>query len=167
MYFLFCIRLERVNLKQIQGIAKVIGTLVTFGGALVMTLYKGPLINLLSSSKTSHHQNGTHSPQSPRHWISGTLFLLLGCLAWSSFFILQSVTLKRYPAEISLSCLICTMGALQGLVVALVAGHHSGVAAWAIGWDFRLYGPLYLVSMLHHNNFVSSSISNIDNLLHN
>ncbi|KAJ1376898.1 EamA domain [Sesbania bispinosa] len=136
------LRLERIDMKKIRSVAKVMGTLVTFGGALLMTLYKGPQIHLFYSPNTTQ-QHGTHSPQALKHWLSGTLFLLLGCVAWSSFFILQSITLKRYPAEMSLSSLICLVGAVQAFLVALVAEHHAGIAAWAIGWDFRLYGPLY------------------------
>ncbi|KAK7353170.1 hypothetical protein VNO80_18610 [Phaseolus coccineus] len=136
------LRLERVNVKEVRSLAKVIGTLVTFSGALLMTLYKGPEFNLFHSANTTHH-DGTHSPQVVKHWLSGTLFLLLGCVAWSSFFILQSITLKRYPAELSLSSLVCLSGVVQASVVAIVATRHSGLQAWALGWDFRLYGPLY------------------------
>jgi len=60
--------------------------------------------------------------------------------------ILQSITLKRYPAELSLSSLVCLSGVVQASVVAIIATRHSGLAAWALGWDFRLYGPLYTVS---------------------
>ena len=81
----------RVNVKEVHSQAKVIGTLVTFGGALLMTLYKGPQINLFYSPNTTHQQDGVHSPQGLKHWVSGTLFLLLGCVAWSSFIILQVV----------------------------------------------------------------------------
>ncbi|TKY74286.1 WAT1-related protein [Spatholobus suberectus] len=137
------LRLERVNVKKVRSLAKVIGTLVTFSGALLMTLYKGPQINLFYSPHTTHHQDGSHSPQVLKHWVSGTLFLLLGCVAWSTFFILQSITLKRYPAELSLSTLVCFAGASQAVVVALVATRYSGLGTWALGWDFRLYGPLY------------------------
>ncbi|XP_020227275.1 WAT1-related protein At4g08290-like isoform X1 [Cajanus cajan] len=137
------LRLERVNFKEVRSLAKVIGTLVTFGGALLMTLYKGPLINLFYSPNTTHHQDVSHTPQDLKHWVSGTLFLLLGCFSWASFIILQSITLKRYPAELSLSSLVCLSGALQASVVALVATRHSGLGAWALGWDFKLYGPLY------------------------
>jgi hypothetical protein len=58
---------------------------------------------------------------------------------------LQSITLKKYPAEMSLSTLICLVGALMSSVVAMVAERHSGAGVWAVGWDFRLYGPLYTV----------------------
>ncbi|XP_027368355.1 WAT1-related protein At4g08290-like [Abrus precatorius] len=135
------LRLERVNIKELRSQAKVAGTLVTFAGALLMTLYKGPQIHLFHHPNTTHHQDGSHSPQSHTHWLTGTLFICLGCLAWSSFYILQSITVKRYPAELSLSSLICLMGALQSAVVALIADHNP--RTWAIGLDYRLYGPLY------------------------
>ncbi|CAK8566391.1 unnamed protein product [Lathyrus sativus] len=136
-------RIEHVNIKQIRSIAKVIGTIVSFGGALLMTIYKGPQIHLFYSPNTAHHHAGSHDTQPLKHWVSGTLFVLLGCFAWSSFFILQSITLKKYPAEMSLSTLICLVGSLMSTAVALVAERHSGPGVWALGWDFRLYGPLF------------------------
>ncbi|XP_061341939.1 WAT1-related protein At4g08290-like [Gastrolobium bilobum] len=135
------LRLERVKIKELRSQAKVIGTLVSFGGALLMTLYKGPQMHLFHHSNTTHQQDGSLSPQSHTNWVKGTLFICLGCVAWSSFYILQSITVRKYPAELSLSSLICLMGALQSAVVALVADHNS--RAWAIGLDYRLYGPLY------------------------
>ncbi|KAL2317787.1 hypothetical protein Fmac_031663 [Flemingia macrophylla] len=137
------LRLERVRIKEIRSQAKVMGTLVTFAGALLMTLYKGPQFDLFHHPNTTHHQGGTHSAQNQNHshWITGTLFICLGCLAWSSFYILQSITVKRYPAELSLSSLICLMGALQSAVVALIADHNP--RAWAVGFNYTLYGPLY------------------------
>ncbi|KAI4307286.1 hypothetical protein L6164_030490 [Bauhinia variegata] len=106
------LRLERVKIKELRSQAKVLGTL---------------------------HQGGSQSPHA--HWLTGTLFILLGCVAWSSFYILQSITVKKYPAELSLASLICLMGALQSAAVALVVEHHP--RAWAIGWDYRFFCPLY------------------------
>jgi len=56
---------------------------------------------------------------------------------------MQSITVKSYPAELSLATLICLAGGAQATAVALVAERHS--QAWAIGWDYRLYAPLYTV----------------------
>ncbi|QCE00281.1 WAT1-related protein At4g08290-like [Vigna unguiculata] len=134
------LRLESVKLKELRSEAKVIGTLVTFGGALLMTLYKGPQINLINNpNSTQKHES--HSLEGDKHWFTGTLFLCFGCFAWSSFYILQSITVKRYPAELSLSSLICLAGALQSAVVAVIADHNP--RSWAIGFDYTLYGPLY------------------------
>lgn len=56
----------------------------------------------------------------------------------------QSITIKSYPAELSLSTLICLMGAIQSAAVGLVAERHAH--AWAVGWDSRLLAPVYTVS---------------------
>ncbi|KAK1555752.1 hypothetical protein Q3G72_030909 [Acer saccharum] len=134
-------RLERLNIKKIHSQAKVIGTLVTFGGALLMTMYKGPVINLIGSSTSSHHESSSDSSDSHEHWVAGTLLILVGCVAWSCFYVVQSITLKKYPAELSLSSLICAAGTLQSAAVALAVEHHA--CAWAVGWDSRLFAPLY------------------------
>ncbi|XP_050937820.1 WAT1-related protein At4g08290 isoform X2 [Cucumis melo] len=133
-------RVERLNIKQVRGVAKVIGTLVTFAGALIMTLYKGPILDFFWTQKTNHHVN-SGAAATNQHWVAGTLFILLGCVAWSCFYILQSVTVKKYPAELSLSALICLAGALQSTVIAVAIERHA--SAWAVGWDSRLLAPLY------------------------
>ncbi|KAL9816687.1 WAT1-related protein [Arabidopsis thaliana] len=122
--------------------AKIIGTLVGLGGALVMTLYKGPLIPLPWSNPNMDQQNGhTNSSQDHNNWVVGTLLILLGCVAWSGFYVLQSITIKTYPADLSLSALICLAGAVQSFAVALVVERHP--SGWAVGWDARLFAPLY------------------------
>ncbi|KAG8633093.1 WAT1-related protein At4g08290 [Manihot esculenta] len=132
------LRLERIRINEIRSQAKVVGTLVTFGGALLMTLYKGPLLHLISSTNATHHGNAALSD---KHWLAGTLLILVGCVSWSAFYILQSITIKKYPAELSLSSLICLAGAIQSLAIALVVAHHP--SAWAVGWDTRLLAPVY------------------------
>jgi len=37
-------------MKEVACQAKVIGTIVTFGGTLLMALYKGPLLSVMGSS---------------------------------------------------------------------------------------------------------------------
>ncbi|MED6176517.1 hypothetical protein PIB30_088981 [Stylosanthes scabra] len=133
--------MERIKIKEIRSQAKVVGTLVTFGGAMLMTLYKGPAFNLFHSSNTIHQNSQTHSLDNHKNWITGTLFIFLGCVAWSCFYILQSITVGRYPAELSLSSLICLAGTFESAVVALISDRRP--QAWAIGFNYSLYGPLY------------------------
>ncbi|XP_010544709.1 PREDICTED: WAT1-related protein At4g08290 isoform X1 [Tarenaya hassleriana] len=136
------LRQEKVNIKEVRSQAKVIGTLVTLGGALAMTLYKGPVVPLpWSDQNLDGHNGNTNDTQDHAHWIAGTMLILLGCVAWSGFYVLQSITIKKYPAELSLSALICFAGAAQSLAVALVMERRS--SGWAVGWDARLFAPLY------------------------
>lgn len=132
-------RLERVRIKSIHSQAKIVGTIVTLGGAMLMTLYKGPILEMFWSKSTDH--TGATTSTTGQNWVVGTLMLLGSCTGWSGFFILQSVTLRTYPAELSLSTLIVFLGMLQGAVVALVM--ERDYSAWAIGFDSRLLAPVY------------------------
>ncbi|KAM7486962.1 hypothetical protein LguiA_002971 [Lonicera macranthoides] len=84
------LRLERVNLKSIHTHGKIVGTLVTVGGAMIMTLIKGHTIGLpwtkthtinSESTSTSVHQDPT----------KGSIMITVGCFCWASFVILQGL----------------------------------------------------------------------------
>ncbi|KAM0971601.1 hypothetical protein ACFX13_019784 [Malus domestica] len=136
--FALIFRLEKINFKRLPSVAKVIGTAITVAGAMVMTWYKGPIIELISGQSQSHH---TSTASGEQHWVTGTMMLLARSCGWSGFFIVQSFTLKLYPAELSLTALICLMGALEGAVATFVVEHSMSV--WVIGWDSRLLAAAY------------------------
>lgn len=88
------IRLERVNLKKVHSVAKVIGTGITVGGAMIMTLYRGPIVEFFKSGGVSHHAAAattTSDGSSDQHWVTGTLMLLASCCSWAGYFILQVI----------------------------------------------------------------------------
>ncbi|KAK8580254.1 hypothetical protein V6N13_143371 [Hibiscus sabdariffa] len=132
-------RLEKVNLKKIRSVAKMVGTLITVLGAMVMTLYKGPVIDFIRSGGAAHH--GTTGESADQHWVSGTIVLLGSIFGWSSFFILQSFTLNKYPAELSLTAWICFMGMVQDGLLSLIMVRD--LSAWKIGFDTRLLAASY------------------------
>ncbi|KAJ0470611.1 putative EamA domain-containing protein [Helianthus annuus] len=138
-------RLEKVNIKKRHSQAKIIGTLVTVGGAMIMTLVNGVPIPLPWT-----HISRVHPPVAPvalsyedhRNMIKGAIMITIGCFFWAGFFILQAVTLKSYPAQLSLTSLICMMGALQGTVTTLVI-ERARRDIWSINWDAKLFATLY------------------------
>ncbi|CAL5417400.1 unnamed protein product [Camellia sinensis] len=130
-------RLEKVNLKKIQCVAKVVGTVITVTGAMVMTLYKGPIVDILWYSKSGNrHHNTTNSTSTDQHWVMGTFMILACTCGWSGFFIVQ-----QYPAELSLTALICLMGMVEGAAVALAM--ERDMSAWVVGFDSRLLAAVY------------------------
>ncbi|KAJ4876053.1 WAT1-related protein [Raphanus sativus] len=133
-------RLETVNLKKIRSLAKVIGTAITVGGAMVMTLYKGPAIELIKAAHTSIH-GGSSSEATDQHWVMGTLALMASIISWAGFFILQSFTLKKYPAELSLVMWICGMGTILNTAASLVMVRD--LSAWKIGMDSGTLAAVY------------------------
>ncbi|XP_006410932.2 WAT1-related protein At2g37460 isoform X1 [Eutrema salsugineum] len=131
--------LERVKLRCIRSAGKVVGTLATVGGAMIMTLVKGPVLDLFwTKGSSAQNTNGTdiHSA------IKGAVLVTIGCFSYACFMILQAVTLRTYPAELSLTAWICLMGTIEGTAVALVM-EKGNPGAWAIGWDTKLLTATY------------------------
>ncbi|KAL2232963.1 WAT1-related protein At5g07050-like [Sesamum indicum] len=146
-------RMEKVNLKKLRCQAKVVGTIVTVAGAMLMTLYKGHVINMVWSNYI-HPQKSyvptTIDSNTDKDWVKGSILLIIATLAWASFFILQAITLRKYTAQLSLTALVCFMGTLQSIAVTFVMEHKPH--AWAIGFDMNLLAAAYA-------GIVSSSIA--------
>ncbi|EPS73987.1 hypothetical protein M569_00767, partial [Genlisea aurea] len=133
-------RMERVDMKSKYSLAKVIGTVITVSGTMLMTWYKGPEIDILGFSHAGIKAT-TATTTVEHHWITGTLLVLCCLVGWSFFFILQNKTLKEYPAEMSLTTLICLMGTVEGGIVASIMVRKK--SAWAMGFDTRLLAAAY------------------------
>ncbi|XP_076941204.1 WAT1-related protein At2g39510-like [Bidens hawaiensis] len=137
-------RMEKVNIKKVHSIGKIVGTLVTVGGAMIMTVVAGPAIGLpWTKDSTTKHQQQSATHVSPGDNIKGSMMIIAGCLSWSCFYIVQAITLKSYPAELSLTTLICAAGALQGGIVTVIAekGHNE---AWKLQLDAGLVTMVYV-----------------------
>lgn len=103
-------RMEKLEMKKVRCQAKVVGTLVTVGGAILMTLYKGNVISFFWS-----HHNYLHSTTSSNYysfestyqdWVKGSILLLFANLAWALFFILQVQIQTLFLVKVlKLSCL--------------------------------------------------------------
>lgn len=76
-----------MNFRKIHSIAKVVGTVITLAGAMVMTLYKGPAIEIVKAAHSSFH--GGSNTATGQHWVTGTLAIMGSISTWAAFFILQ------------------------------------------------------------------------------
>ncbi|KAL9230550.1 hypothetical protein vseg_005888 [Gypsophila vaccaria] len=132
-------RLEKVNIKRVRSLAKIVGTLVTVVGATIMTLVEGPVFGL---TKESHHKSSTISTLSQQNPLKGAAMIACGCVSWAAFIILQAVTLRSYPAEMSLTALICIAATIEGGLVAL-AFQWGNNAMWSLHMDSKLLAYVY------------------------
>ncbi|XP_020582880.1 WAT1-related protein At1g44800-like [Phalaenopsis equestris] len=137
------LRVEKLNIYQRHGKAKVIGILLALAGSLLMVLYKGPAAEFPRYKGREHHSavNSNGNDKEGLNWIMGTLMIITSSTSWCIFLILQSNTLKSYEAKFSLTTLICSMGAVMNTVLALVLEHGS--QSWIIKWDMRLFAIIY------------------------
>ncbi|KAG8068209.1 hypothetical protein GUJ93_ZPchr0005g14689 [Zizania palustris] len=136
-------RMENLDVKKVRCQAKIAGTVVTVAGAMLMTLYKGPLMEMAWSrhAGTAAGAEALAADPSGRDWFLGSLFVVVATLAWASLFILQTHTIKQYSAQLSLTTLICFVGTLQAVVVTFVMERRASV--WTIGFDMNLLAAAY------------------------
>uniref|UniRef100_A0A453PQM7 EamA domain-containing protein n=4 Tax=Triticinae TaxID=1648030 RepID=A0A453PQM7_AEGTS len=135
------LRMEKVRLRSLHSQAKIAGTVLTVAGAVLMVLYHGPVVQF-PWTKGQHHAGGAATAADGAAWLKGTIMTVAACVAWSCFFILQSSTLRDYPAELSLTVLICGVGSVMSTAVAVVA-ERANTHAWVIGFDTRLFTVVY------------------------
>ncbi|KAH8522722.1 hypothetical protein Peur_041218 [Populus x canadensis] len=146
-------RMEKLDMKKVRCQAKLVGTAVTVAGAMLMTLYKGPVVEMLWSKHIHPRKSFVTDTTgtTDKDWFKGSIFLIIATLAWSSLFVLQTKALKTYKNhQLSLTSLVCFIGTLQAIAVTFVMEHKPSV--WAIGWDMNLLAAAYA-------GIVTSSIS--------
>ncbi|CAJ2678022.1 unnamed protein product [Trifolium pratense] len=136
-------RLEKLNWGVVEGKVKVIGTLIGIVGAMVVIFYKGVEINIWSSNinlmHQHHNQNGLLEPKHKdfTNKILGVPCAIASICSFSLWLIVQAKLNEEYPCHHSCSALMCTMGAIQAIVVALCVDRDW--TEWKLGYDIRLF----------------------------
>ncbi|KAL2524847.1 WAT1-related protein [Abeliophyllum distichum] len=118
--------LETLNIKYSSGRAKVIGTLVCLGGAILLTVYRGmPLVHFSGSQHVTQSIKLSLSKRRER-WTIGSLAMFAGTLLWSSWFLLQSNIGNRYPCTYSSTAIMTFFSAIQSAILSLsIERNHS------------------------------------------
>lgn len=128
-----------------SGKAKVMGTFVCIGGALLLVLYKGmPLINP-QSQHIANKITSTLPAAKLEKWIVGSILLTLGCLLWSSWFIIQAKISKKYPCQYSSTAILSLFAAIQSATLTLVFKRNN--ASWILKGKLEIMSVAYAVSI--------------------
>ncbi|CAI9111079.1 OLC1v1011216C1 [Oldenlandia corymbosa var. corymbosa] len=161
-------RMEKLAFRNWSCRAKVLGTIVSVGGAFIVTLYKGPKI-VLSSPSSSHAaslHNSASVLASQSNWALGGLFLTAEYILVPMWYIVQTQIMKEYPAEVIVVCFynlcVSIMAAVVGvftepdtskwrirLDIALASIICSGIFGSGLNntihtWALRLKGPVFV-----------------------
>ncbi|KAI3911726.1 hypothetical protein MKX01_029487 [Papaver californicum] len=102
------LRLEVLDIRSSRGMSKILGTSLSFAGVLTMTL------------NSIEHEN----------WLKGSLLAVASCMTWSIWYIMQVVTLKKDPAQLSLTVRMSILGAAQSAVRVVCSGLIIYVRLW-------------------------------------
>ncbi|XP_022773700.1 WAT1-related protein At5g40230-like [Durio zibethinus] len=134
-------RMEKVAFRSPSTQAKIIGTITSISGALVIVFYKGPKI--VSSVLL---QWPLWSSQS--NWIIGGLLEAVSYLLYSFWYIIQSQVMKIYPEEIVVIFFYNLSVTLISLPIGLLA--EPNLSSW------RLTTSIADVAVLYSGLFGSS-----------
>ncbi|MCL7044311.1 hypothetical protein MKW94_020608 [Papaver nudicaule] len=139
--------LEVVDIKSTSGSAKVLGTVVSVGGAMVLTLYKGMPITNISDSRettsihTTNHLNWLNPYNKSERWTIGTIALFAGSVFWSSWFLFQAKIGKMYPCQYSSTTIMSFFGAIQSALLSLATNQHY--SSWVLKGKMQTITVLY------------------------
>ncbi|THG00835.1 hypothetical protein TEA_017495 [Camellia sinensis var. sinensis] len=141
------LRMEKLKLRTIGGVAKVAGIMLCMGGVATLAFYKGPYLKPFLHSYHPFDSNNNSSQQghgnSPgENWIKGCFLMFLSNLCWALWIVYQAPVLKDYPSKLLIfTNLQCLFSVIQTGVVAIVA--ERDLSKWKLGWDARLVAIVY------------------------
>ncbi|CAL5444669.1 unnamed protein product [Camellia sinensis] len=140
-------RMERLDLGSTRSRVKIMGTLVSISGALIVTLYKGTPIGSLpvQSPSLSSQDSPFKMLATESNWVLGGLFLATASLSVSIWNTSQSkfaAILKGYPSELTIVAFYCLFGTIQCAVLTLFA-ERNNPNAWKLSPDIELISVIY------------------------
>ncbi|KAK8711057.1 hypothetical protein V6N13_146359 [Hibiscus sabdariffa] len=139
-------RMEKVELRRAASQAKIIGTITSISGALLMTFYKGPVV-FPSSPWTSSSSSSSvlllqrHLESSQSNWIIGGILEAIAYLLYSCCYILLAQIMKVYPEEIVVTYIYNLFVSLLAIPVSFIT--QPQLSSWRLTDSISVAAVLY------------------------
>ncbi|KDP38759.1 hypothetical protein JCGZ_04112 [Jatropha curcas] len=128
--------LEKVNIRSLRSIAKILGTVLCVSGAISMALLKGPkLLNTELLPPKSFFSPGGHN------WLMGCILLFGSSCFWSSWMILQVPISASCPDHLYSSSWMGLLATIESAVVAICA--EKNLTDWKLNSYLEICCCLY------------------------
>ncbi|KAL1557802.1 hypothetical protein AAHA92_08343 [Salvia divinorum] len=136
-----CLRLEKLGWNSSAGKAKVFGTTLGIGGAVLLIFYKGPELNIWNTSVNLLEMSTSHHRAAPAHrgehgHVLGAVLSLASCVCYSLWLIVQAKAAKDYPCPYSITAMMSLWASAQCVFFAVCT--EKDWSEWIMGWDVRL-----------------------------
>ncbi|KAK9286391.1 hypothetical protein L1049_014786 [Liquidambar formosana] len=154
-------RFEHINIKTRPSQAKVLGTIISVGGAIIIATYTGQVIPLPWTNKSKNKP--LVKGQLQEITIVGMIYCLIGVSSSAAYTILLAKTLPLYPAPLTLTTGTCLVGALINFIVAQVLGSRYG-SRWMIDWNIMFLSYFYAGEGASHCGSLQPTVNDIGNL---
>ncbi|KAJ7956962.1 WAT1-related protein [Quillaja saponaria] len=140
-FFAVLLRMERVTIRTMPGVAKVAGLIACMAGVAILAFYKGPQLKFLLHHPFIECNSSKNHDSSGKKRLLGSLLLFISILFWGLWLVLQAQFLKSYPSKLTFTSLQCLASAVQTFVVAISLERNPN--HWKLGWNLRLLAVLY------------------------
>jgi drug/metabolite transporter (DMT)-like permease len=150
-------------MKSKAGVAKISGTLMSFAGVMLLTLYKGVALTHQGDQSVLSGQHAEATTESgKKSWTLGTLALLANCLCFSFWLLLQSKLTKKYPALYSSTAYMFLISSMQGGGLTVAIQRRKSV--WVLKQTVEIVTVLYTVRSSRYNSLklVKKTLQRID-----
>lgn len=146
-------RMEKLAWRSSTSQAKILGTVVSIAGAIIVIFYKGPSVIIPHQESSSRPQGVLLHSMSTSRWIVGGLLLGAEYILTPIWYILQAQIIKEYPAEL-------VVVFFYNFFAAIITGAVSSVAvpdraAWILKPNISLAAIVYSGVV---GSFLSNSI---------
>ncbi|KAK4257101.1 hypothetical protein QN277_006733 [Acacia crassicarpa] len=132
-------RMEKLEIRSTKSQMKILGTVVSIAGALVVTLYKGASIGKPPSDSPENPSQSLL--EQTNNWVIGGLFLATACLSLAVWSISQAAILRGYPSELTIVAFYCLFGTIQCSILSLIVVRDPN--AWTLKPDIELISIIY------------------------
>ncbi|KAL1535013.1 WAT1-related protein [Salvia divinorum] len=133
--------LEKIGVKSKAGQAKIVGTTLCVGGALFLSIYSGPVVNIGQSIIHWRYAEKTGSTNTHLNLVLGPCNLILSAVSWAIYLIIQTKVSEKYNAPFSSSAIMCAMASVQCVAMAFAMDHK--LSAWSLTPYIRLISSIY------------------------
>ncbi|NP_001136497.1 uncharacterized protein LOC100216612 [Zea mays] len=139
----FAFRMEALRIMSTSGSLKIAGVLVSVGGTMIISLYRGKVLHLWSNH-ILHHHNEEHDvavDAASHHRLRGTILLAGSSFMLACWYLIQAKVLNVYPYKYWSSMATCLVGGFQTALAGVILRRDKN--AWKIGWDINLVTIVY------------------------
>uniref|UniRef100_A0A0E0MXS9 EamA domain-containing protein n=1 Tax=Oryza rufipogon TaxID=4529 RepID=A0A0E0MXS9_ORYRU len=136
-------KMESLNLKRINGIAKVSGVVLCIVGVIILAFYQGPELK----SFNHHHlfRTSTVYAAATSHpattWILGIFLTTLSTTCWALWTVLQGPMLEVYPSKLLNTTIQIVFATIQCFFIALAI--ERDFSRWKLHLDMGLIAVIY------------------------
>ncbi|KAK4477400.1 hypothetical protein RD792_016621 [Penstemon davidsonii] len=135
-------RMEKLKLRSLSGQAKIIGTAVTIAGAIVVVLYKGPMLITTRNEQLKLPLSSIvlRVMSDRSNWLVGGALLATSYIVSSIWYIVLVKVVKEYPAVF----VVVFFYNLFACIISVPGIVGSGFGVMVHTWGLNVKGPVYV-----------------------